>query len=248
MPLGSGEPSLARLGAIRAPRPTLALCASNVTSRILDHCLDQWNTVGALRRKLNCDHPVVASVLVVDVGGSHVKVMLASGEPGEAPCRIRPELTAAQMAAAGAPSARRRVDVGLRLGRRAGAGRQRSRHGGARQPRPGWAGFDFEPRSASRRRSSTTPRCRRSAATRAGRMLFLGLGTASARARRRWRIVADGARAPAVPQATFEDTSASAALERLGKKRWRRRTSTGSSRFPAALEPDYVVLGGGNAK
>ena len=40
----------------------------------------------------------------------------------------------------------------------------------------GWVGFDFETAFGVPSRSSTTPPCRRSAATRAA-MLFLGLGT-----------------------------------------------------------------------
>jgi len=37
-------------------------------------------------------------------------------------------------------------------------------------------------------------------------------------------------------------------LERLGKRRWRKHTLAVIALLRAALEPDYVVLGGGNAK
>ena len=37
-------------------------------------------------------------------------------------------------------------------------------------------------------------------------------------------------------------------LKRLGKKKWRRAVFDVVARLTAALEPDYVVLGGGNAK
>jgi len=36
-------------------------------------------------------------------------------------------------------------------------------------------------------------------------------------------------------------------LERIGKKRWRKAVAQVIEEFRAALEPDYVVLGGGNA-
>jgi hypothetical protein len=39
-----------------------------------------------------------------------------------------------------------------------------------------------------------------------------------------------------------------AGLERLGKKKWRRYVNDVTKRLSAALEADYVVLGGGNAK
>jgi polyphosphate glucokinase len=37
-------------------------------------------------------------------------------------------------------------------------------------------------------------------------------------------------------------------MKRLGRERWRRRVFETIEMFSAALEPDYVVLGGGNAK
>jgi polyphosphate glucokinase len=36
-------------------------------------------------------------------------------------------------------------------------------------------------------------------------------------------------------------------LERLGTRKWRRKVAAVVERIKAALEPDYVVLGGGNA-
>ncbi len=43
-------------------------------------------------------------------------------------------------------------------------------------------------------------------------------------------------------------TSASAVAKRLGKKKWNAAVAETIERLSAALEPDYVVLGGGNAK
>jgi polyphosphate glucokinase len=47
---------------------------------------------------------------------------------------------------------------------------------------------------------------------------------------------------------TFEDYVGAAGLERLGRKKWRRKVADIVEHFIAALEPDYVVLGGGNAQ
>ena len=49
-------------------------------------------------------------------------------------------------------------------------------------------------------------------------------------------------------KATFEDYVGIRRLKRLGNKKWRRAVFDVVARLTAALEPDYVVLGGGNVK
>jgi phosphohistidine phosphatase SixA len=49
-------------------------------------------------------------------------------------------------------------------------------------------------------------------------------------------------------KATFEDYVGDAGRKRLGKKKWPQAVEETVERLTAALEPDYVVLGGGNAK
>ena len=49
-------------------------------------------------------------------------------------------------------------------------------------------------------------------------------------------------------KATFEDYVGACSLERRGKKKWRRWVKRVVEQLKAALEPDYVVLGGGNVK
>ena len=46
---------------------------------------------------------------------------------------------------------------------------------------------------------------------------------------------------------TFEQCVGAAALKRVGRKKWQREVDDVLKRLIAALEPDYVVLGGGNA-
>ena len=82
-----------------------------------------------------------------------------------------------------------------------------------------------------------------------GSMLFLGLGTGLGSA-----FGIDGVIQPMelghLPyrKATFEDYVGEAGLERHGKKRWREDVADVVARLSAALEPEYVVLGGGNAE
>jgi len=83
-----------------------------------------------------------------------------------------------------------------------------------------------------------------------GRMLFLGLGTGLGTA-----MVIDGTVEPMElghmqfkKGRTFEDFDGLRGLRRLGKARWRKEVGEVIKTLSAALEPDYVVLGGGNAK
>jgi polyphosphate glucokinase len=79
-------------------------------------------------------------------------------------------------------------------------------------------------------------------------MLFLGLGTGLGSA-----MVVDGVveamELGHLPyrKRTYEDYVGERGLERLGRKKWRRYVVDVVARLTAALEPDYVVLGGGNA-
>jgi predicted NBD/HSP70 family sugar kinase len=81
-----------------------------------------------------------------------------------------------------------------------------------------------------------------------GTMLFLGLGTGLGSA-----LVTGGFVQPMelghLPyrKGTYEDYVDEAALERLGKKRWRAHVAEVVATLTVAVEPDYVVLGGGNA-
>ena len=82
-----------------------------------------------------------------------------------------------------------------------------------------------------------------------GKMLFLGLGTGLGST-----LIVDGIVEPMelghlpYKKATYEDYVGARGLDRLGKKRWRKHVFDVVDRLVAALEPDDIVLGGGNAK
>jgi polyphosphate glucokinase len=82
-----------------------------------------------------------------------------------------------------------------------------------------------------------------------GKMLFLGLGTGLGTA-----MVVEGILEPMelghlpYKKGTYEDYVGQAGLKRHGKKKWRRHVADVVARFIAALEPDVVVIGGGNVK
>ncbi len=114
----------------------------------------------------------------------------------------------------------------------------------------GWVGFDFE--KAFRRPVKIVNDAAMQAlgSYTGGRMLFLGLGTGLGSA-----MVVDGLVEPMELAhleykhgKTFEGYLGLRGLERVGAKRWQQGVATVVERLFAALEPDYVVIGGGNAR
>ncbi|MGH9642273.1 MAG: ROK family protein, partial [Terriglobales bacterium] len=114
----------------------------------------------------------------------------------------------------------------------------------------GWVGFDFRKAFGCPVKMVNDAAMQALGSYRGGRMLFLGLGTGLGSA-----MVVDGivqpmelAHLPYKKGKTYEDYIGLRGLMRLGKKKWRRHVSDIIERLRAALEPDYVVLGGGNVK
>lgn len=189
----------------------------------------------------------MSAVLVVDVGGSHVKV-LATGEQESRRADSGPNLTAAQMVEAAKGLAEdwswESVSVGI----------PSPVHGGRVVADPvnlggGWAGFDYEAAFGKPTRVVNDAAMQALGSYEGGKMLFIGLGTGVGSA-----LVANGFVQPMelghlpYKKATFEDYAGEAGLEKRGKRRWRADVADIVAKLSAALEPDYVVLGGGNAK
>lgn len=114
----------------------------------------------------------------------------------------------------------------------------------------GWVGFNFAKAFNRPVRMINDAAMQALGSYRGGRMLFLGLGTGLGSA-----MVVDGivepmelAHLPYKKGKTYEDYIGLRGLRRSGKKKWRKHVADVVERLQAALEPDYVVLGGGNAK
>jgi polyphosphate glucokinase len=187
-------------------------------------------------------------VLAVDVGGSHVKLLISS--PGAERRRFvsGPELTAAEMVERAVDLAGDWrydvVSVGIPAPVREGRVVSEPVNLG-----PGWVGFDFEAAFGKPTKIINDAAMQALGSYDGGRMLFLGLGTGLGST-----LVIDGVVAPMelghLPfrKATFEDYVGERGRERLGKKKWRAAVEETIERLTSALEPDYVVLGGGNSK
>ena len=186
-------------------------------------------------------------MLGVDVGGSHVKVRLSTGDE-ERRFDSGPELTGQQMVdgvrkltadwdydvvSVGIPAPVRNgqlVHDPINLG-------------------PGWAGVDFEQALGKPTKVVNDAVMQALGSYEGGKMLFLGLGTGLG------STLIDGQAVEPLElghlpyrKATFEDYVGEAGRERLGKKDWRKAVAETVDLLSKALEPDYVVLGGGNAK
>jgi polyphosphate glucokinase len=113
----------------------------------------------------------------------------------------------------------------------------------------GWKGFDFARRFGCPTRVVNDALMQALGGYTDGKMLFLGLGTGLGSA-----MIVDGALVPMelahLPYRkgkTFEGFIGEAGLKRHGKRRWASYVHDVVERLVAALEPDYVIIGGGNA-
>jgi polyphosphate glucokinase len=187
------------------------------------------------------------TVLGVDVGGSHVKVKLSSGGE-ERRFDSGPNLSGQQMVDGVRELAADwdydAVSVGIPAPVRNGLVVHDPVNLG-----PGWAGLDFEQAFGKPTKVVNDAVMQALGSYHGGKMLFLGLGTGLGST-----LVDANTVEPLelghLPyrKATFEDYVGESGRERLGKKEWRAAVEETVALLSAALEPDYVVLGGGNAK
>lgn len=186
-------------------------------------------------------------VLAVDVGGSHVKA-LTSNETEHRRFNSGPKLTAQQM-----------VDGVLKLVDGwdfdvVSVGVPTPVRGGKVIAEPvnlgdGWVGFDFEGAFGKPTKVVNDAVMQAIGSYEGGRMLFLSLGTGLGSA-----FIAEGVVEPLelahLPfrKKTFEDYVGEAALRKKGKKKWTKAVFEVIDELTKAMEPDYVVLGGGGVE
>lgn len=184
-------------------------------------------------------------VLVVDVGGTHVKI-LATGQQNHREFASGRTLTAAQMVAGvKALAARWKYDA-VSLGY----------PGPVLDGRPiaephnlgrGWVGFDYRAAFGCAIKIVNDAAMQAMGGYRGGKMLFLGLGTGLGST-----LIVNGIVEPMelghLPyrKRTYEHYVGNRGLKRHGKKAWRKDVADVVARLVAALEPDDVLLGGGN--
>jgi polyphosphate glucokinase len=187
------------------------------------------------------------SVLVVDVGGTHVK-LLATGQSEPRKFVSGPTLTAEQMVAGVQELARDWAYDVVAIGY---PGPVLHCRPVAEPPNlaPGWVGFDYQAAFGCPVKVINDAAMQALGSYKGGKMLFLGLGTGLGST-----LIVEGIVEPMelghLPyrKGTYEDYVGIRGLERVGKKKWRRYVADVVARLIAALQPDDVVLGGGNVK
>jgi predicted NBD/HSP70 family sugar kinase len=203
-------------------------------------------------------------ILVLDVGGTHIKLLVTGGKPMGMPMgmpmgvrimkqpihipsgpTMTPEAMVRQVKAAVKNIPYDVVSIGY--------------PGPVVHGRPlrepynlgkGWVGFNFRKALGRPVKIINDAAMQALGSYKKGRMLFLGLGTGLGSA-----MIVDGivepmelAHLPYKRGKTYEDYLGIRGLKRLGRKKWAREVAKVVSLLSAALEPQDIVLGGGNAK
>jgi polyphosphate glucokinase len=185
-------------------------------------------------------------VLAVDVGGSHVKIRLSSGG-AERRAVSGPDMSGAEMAdkvkdlskdlafdvvSIGYPGPVVRNAITLEphnLGK-------------------GWVGCDFAKAFGKPTKVVNDALMQAIGSYEGGRMLFLGLGTGLGAAMivENVALPMELAHLPYRKGDSFEAYVGERGLDKRGRKKWRKYVFDVTERLSAALQADYVVIGGGN--
>src|SRR3984957_3299114 len=192
--------------------------------------------------------PKKLSILVIDVGGTNIKLLMTGQK---APLKIPsgPSITAAKMARLVKNATRSWKYDCIAIGY---PGPVINGHP-LREPHNlggGWMTFDFAKAFGCPVKLVNDASMQAIGSYKGGRMLFLGLGTGLGSA-----MIVDNVLEPMElahliykKGKTYEDYLGIRGLERMGKKKWRQQVFKVCKILKAALEADYIVLGGGNVK
>ena len=187
-------------------------------------------------------------ILILDIGGTHVKFAF-SDRPRELKIPSGPKFAPEKMMKKLARRLKRRRFDAVAIGYPGLVV-----HGRVVRDPPnlgaGWVKFDFEKALGRPTRIINDAAMQALGSYEGGRMLFLGLGTGLGTA-----MIVDGvlepielAHLPYKKGKTYEDFIGEAGLERLGRKKWQKEVFEVAKMLSEALEPEYVMLGGGNAR
>lgn len=187
------------------------------------------------------------NVLAIDIGGTHVKMLLSTEkEARKFPSgpRMTPRAMVAGVKKLAADWRFEAISIGY--------------PGPVLHNRPvaephnlakGWTSFDFR-RALNRPLKFVNDAAMQALGSyRGGKLLFLGLGTGLGTA-----MIVDGIVEPMelahLPyrKATYEDYIGLRGLKKHGSAKWQKYVADAVKQLIAALEPEDVVLGGGNAK
>lgn len=201
----------------------------------------------SLFKNRTANRPAVKRVLVVDIGGTSVKI-LATGQTEVRSFPSGPRLTPARTVSGVKKLAADWTYDAISIGYPGAV------LGGRPVAEPhnlgrGWVGFDFARGFGRPVKVVNDAAMQALGSYNGGKMLFLGLGTGLGSA-----MIVEGIVAPMeiahlpYKKGTYEDYVGRTGLERDGEKKWRAHVADVVARLIAALQPDDTVIGGGNVK
>jgi len=186
-------------------------------------------------------------VLVIDIGGSNVKLMISRQNKRKFKSGLK--LTPREMVAEARPSVSdwkfNVISIGFPAPVRDGRILSEPKHLAR-----GWVGFDFQKAFGKPVRIINDAAMQALGSYHGRRMLFLGLGTGlgSALVWDNYVLQLELGDLPYRNGSIIEDYLGKPGLARLGEKAWRRDVEHALVQLKKSLIADYVVLGGGNAK
>jgi hypothetical protein len=183
-------------------------------------------------------------VLVVDVGGTHVKLLMSSHDEREFPSgrRLKPQQLIAKLKETTRGWTFDRASIGFPAPVRQGGIAKDPKHLGK-----GWVGFNFARALGIPVRVVNDAAMQALGSYRGGRMLFLGLGTGLGSALL-WDKILMALELGDLPYRRghiIENYLGIPGLKLLGEKKWKREVAYAVTQLRKSFIADYVVLGGG---
>ncbi len=187
-------------------------------------------------------------ILVIDVGGTHVK-LLSTGRRVPLKLPSGPDLTPDAMVNAVLETTAEWHYDAVTIGYPGPVAKDRP----TREPvnlGPGWVDFDYAKALEVPVKMINDAAMQALGSYDGGVMLFLGLGTGLGTT-----LVTHGtvvplelAHLPYRKERSYEEYVGEAGLKHLGEKKWKKHVTAIVALFLAALNADYAVLGGGNVR
>ena len=186
-------------------------------------------------------------ILVVDVGGTHVKLMISRAQKRK--FKSGPRMTPRQMVSEIKEAVKEwnfdSISIGFPSPVRDGRIISEPKHLGK-----GWVGFNFAKALGKPVHVVNDAAMQALGSYRGKRMLFLGLGTGLG-STLVWGdtvLPLELGDLPYRDRRIIEDFLGKPGMEELGEKKWKREVMRAVTQLKKSLIANYVVLGGGNAK
>ncbi len=232
-----------------APVSTLtAEAPSPKTAEAVPTRVPAGESVGAAAAEPAAAKKAPASILVIDIGGTKVKI-LASGQTKPRKAPSGKGFTPARLVETIRDRAHDWEYEAISIGYPGLIGAQGPRS----EPEnlgPGWVGFDFAAAFGKPVKMVNDAAMQALGSYEGGRMLFLGLGTGLGSTLIAGNVIVplELGRMVFDAERTLGEVLGRRGMARIGKGEWRKALTRAVTALMGAFVADYVVIGGGNAK